>query len=44
LRKMLRRGATAMSISLPSRYEDLDVAFRGHLRPNNELLSQVNAA
>jgi len=30
-----------MTIRLPSRYEDLDVAFRGDLRPNRELLRQV---
>ena len=30
-----------MTIRLPSRYEDLDVAFRGHLRPNQDLLRQV---
>jgi hypothetical protein len=29
---------------LPSRYEDLDEAFRGRLRANGELLAQVQAA
>jgi hypothetical protein len=33
-----------MSIRLPSRYEDLDVAFRGHLRPNGALINQVQNA
>lgn len=33
-----------MSIRLPSRYEDLDLAFRGHLRPNQQLLSEVKTA
>ncbi|MFC6025328.1 hypothetical protein [Methylobacterium mesophilicum] len=33
-----------MTISLPSRYEDLDVAFRGRLKPNQPLLAAVKAA
>lgn len=33
-----------MTIRLPSRYEDLDVAFRGDLRPNQALLAQVQLA
>lgn len=33
-----------MSIRLPSRYEDLDIAFRGHLRPNEGLLNEVKRA
>lgn len=33
-----------MSVRLPSRYEDLDLAFRGHLRPNQPLLAEVKAA
>jgi hypothetical protein len=33
-----------MSIKLPSRYEDLDVAFRGRLRPNQDLLTTVKDA
>lgn len=33
-----------MSIRLPSRYEDLDVAFRGHLKPNQHLIDEVQAA
>ncbi len=33
-----------MTIRLPSRYEDLDVAFRGHLRANAALLNQVQQA
>ena len=33
-----------MSISLPSRYEDLDSAYKGRLIPNTELLSIVNLA
>jgi hypothetical protein len=33
-----------MSIRLPSRYEDLDVAFRDHLRPNGALINQVQNA
>lgn len=33
-----------MSISLPSRYEDLNVAYRGRLIPNTALLNMVNQA
>jgi hypothetical protein len=33
-----------MTISLPSRYEDLDTAFRGRLKPNQPLLAVVKAA
>lgn len=33
-----------MSIRLPSRYEDLDVAFRGHLKSNPSLLSIVKSS
>ena len=33
-----------MSIRLPSRYEDLDLAFRGHLKPNQGLLKLVKQA
>ena len=33
-----------MTISLPSRYEDLDTAFRGRLKPNQPLLMAVKAA
>ncbi|MCZ8524055.1 MULTISPECIES: ATP-binding protein [Paenibacillus] len=33
-----------MSISLPSRYESLDEAYRGRLIPNAELLNLVNRA
>jgi adenylate kinase family enzyme len=33
-----------MSINLPSRYEDLDTAFRGRLKPNQSLLQIVKAA
>jgi hypothetical protein len=33
-----------MTIRLPSRYEDLDVAFRGRLRANQELLTTVKDA
>lgn len=33
-----------MSLRLPSRYEDLDAAFRGRLRPNQSLLSNVKQA
>ncbi|MDO9383662.1 MAG: hypothetical protein Q7T86_12435 [Hyphomicrobiaceae bacterium] len=32
------------SVRLPSRYEDLDVAFRGDLRPNSALLAEVQQA
>lgn len=33
-----------MSLSLPSRYEDLDESYRGRLIPNPDLLSLVNQA
>ncbi|MEG8222552.1 hypothetical protein OSJ57_18285 [Sphingomonas sp. HH69] len=33
-----------MTISLPSRYEDLDTAFRGRLKPNQPLLEAVKTA
>lgn len=33
-----------MSIRLPSRYEDLDPAFRGSLRPNRPLIDAIKAA
>ncbi|MFF3449010.1 hypothetical protein ACFYXJ_17980 [Streptomyces sp. NPDC002667] len=33
-----------MLARLPSRYEDLDPAFRGRLRPNRQLLAQVQRA
>lgn len=33
-----------MSVRLPSRYEDLDTAFRGRLKPNQPLLAAVKAA
>lgn len=33
-----------MSVRLPSRYEDLDIAFRGHLKPNIALQDQVQRA
>jgi hypothetical protein len=33
-----------MTVRLPSRYEDLDVAFRGHLKPNQSLLNAVKGA
>lgn len=33
-----------MTISLPSRYENLDTAFRGRLKPNQPLLVAVKAA
>lgn len=33
-----------MSLRLPSRYEDLDAAFRGRLRPNQSLLAIVKQA
>ena len=33
-----------MSLKLPSRYENLDVAFRGRLRPNQSLLDLVKRA
>lgn len=32
-----------MSISLPSRYEDLDEAFRGRLEPNRPLLNEIQS-
>lgn len=33
-----------MSINLPSRYEDLDAAYRGRLEPNRELISVIDKA
>ena len=33
-----------MTISLPSRYEDLDTAFRGRLKPNQPLIAAVKSA
>ena len=33
-----------MSLRLPSRYEDLDSAYRGRLIPDQSLLSLVNKA
>lgn len=33
-----------MSLRLPSRYEDLDTAFRGRLKPNQSLLTMVKQA
>lgn len=33
-----------MTVRLPSRYEDLDVAFRGRLRPNTPLIALVQKA
>lgn len=33
-----------MSLRLPSRYEDLDLAFRGRLRPNQSLLDATKRA
>lgn len=33
-----------MRLRLPSRYEDLDTAFRGRLRPNQSLLAMVKRA
>lgn len=33
-----------MTIRLPSRYEDLDTAFRGRLKPNQSLLASVKRA
>ncbi|MFT9497635.1 hypothetical protein [Anaerosolibacter sp.] len=33
-----------MNVRLPSRYEDLDIAYRGRLIPNTELLNMVNQA
>ena len=35
---------SATLLKLPSRYEDLDLAFRGRLKPNQELLSLVQTA
>lgn len=34
----------ATPLKLPSRYEDLDLAFRGRLKPNQELLALVKTA
>ncbi len=31
-------------LRLPSRYEDLDLAFRGRLKPNQDLLTLVKTA
>ena len=33
-----------MSVRLPSRYEDLDIAFRGRLRPDQHLIDMVQQA
>lgn len=33
-----------MNLNLPSRYEDLDTAFRGRLKPNQSLLRKVTEA
>ena len=33
-----------MTVRLPSRYEDLEPAFRGRLKPNRSLLSLVDQA
>jgi len=33
-----------MTLRLPSRYEDLDIAFRGRLKPNQSLLTMVKRA
>ena len=33
-----------MTLRLPSRYEDLDTAFRGRLKPNQSLISIVKRA
>lgn len=33
-----------MSINLPSRYEDLDAAYKGRLSPNQELIGIVDRA
>ena len=39
------KGTTVMaSPKLPSRYEDLDVVFRGRLRPDQQLIAAVKAA
>lgn len=35
---------SAQLLKLPSRYEDLDPAFRGRLRPNAELITLVQSA
>jgi hypothetical protein len=37
-------ATTLNPLKLPSRYEDLDAAFRGRLRPNQELLALVKTA
>ncbi len=37
-------AAPSSPLKLPSRYEDLDLAFRGRLKPNQELLSLVKTA
>lgn len=33
-----------MNPKLPSRYEDIDIAYRGRLYPNRDLLSFVDTA
>ncbi|WP_192811797.1 ATP-binding protein [Xanthomonas phaseoli] len=35
---------STLQLRLPSRYEDLDPAFRGRLRPNAELIASVQRA
>lgn len=40
----LKLGEENLSINLPSRYEDLDAAFRGRLKPNRSLLELVMRA
>lgn len=37
-------NSLANPLRLPSRYEDLDVAFRGRLKPNQDLLALVKTA
>ena len=37
-------ATSASPLKLPSRYEDLDLAFRGRLKPNQELLALVKTA
>lgn len=37
-------ATSASPLKLPSRYEDLDLAFRGRLKPNQELLTLVKTA
>lgn len=36
--------SSTIPLRLPSRYEDLDLAFRGRLKPNQELLTLVKTA